>query len=263
MSWNSGRCRTPGRRGKDPAGGGLAAGAGDVGRGSGTGGEGAFRASDAQGRPGEVEERLLRTFQRRVRDWRLAERAGARRCFSPRTTRRARCWRWIGRTWAALGITIEGRALKHKLFHAVLPYSNWEWAVRAHSESTLSLRGGLEGGAGAAGPGAAGVALGSFLDGDPSVEAGRRGARVQRGVSGHLRAFRHRAAHDQRGQAAGKRFDCESSHGHLKRRIKQHLLHAREPDFASEEEYDAVFGRGVGGGQPAHGRSVWARSWRR
>ena len=43
-----------------------------------------------------------------------------------------------------LGIMIEGKALAHKLFHAVLPYSNWEWAVRAHSESTLSLRGGLK-----------------------------------------------------------------------------------------------------------------------
>jgi hypothetical protein len=34
--------------------------------------------------------------------------------------------------------------LKHKLFHAVLPYSHWEWAVRAQSESTLSLRAGLK-----------------------------------------------------------------------------------------------------------------------
>ena len=43
-----------------------------------------------------------------------------------------------------LGVMIEGRILAHKLFHGVLPYSNWEWAVRAHSESTLSLRGGLK-----------------------------------------------------------------------------------------------------------------------
>ncbi len=42
------------------------------------------------------------------------------------------------------GIMIEGKTLAHKLFHAVLPYLNWEWAVRAHSESTLSLRGGLK-----------------------------------------------------------------------------------------------------------------------
>ena len=45
---------------------------------------------------------------------------------------------------ASLGITIQGKALAHKLFHAVLPYSNWEWAVRASSESTLSLRAGLK-----------------------------------------------------------------------------------------------------------------------
>ena len=33
----------------------------------------------------------------------------------------------------AVGVTIGGRALKHKLFHAVLPYSNWEWAVRGRA----------------------------------------------------------------------------------------------------------------------------------
>ena len=43
-----------------------------------------------------------------------------------------------------VGVTIRGRALKHQLFHAVLPFSNWEWAVRAQSESTLSLRAGLK-----------------------------------------------------------------------------------------------------------------------
>jgi hypothetical protein len=32
--------------------------------------------------------------------------------------------------------------------------------------------------------------------------------------------------------------DCESSHGHLKRRIRQHLLLRGSRDFASEEEYD-------------------------
>lgn len=32
--------------------------------------------------------------------------------------------------------------------------------------------------------------------------------------------------------------DCESSHGHLKRRIVQHLLLRGSRDFASEEEYD-------------------------
>ena len=32
--------------------------------------------------------------------------------------------------------------------------------------------------------------------------------------------------------------NCESAHGHLKRRIKQHLLLRGSRDFASEEEYD-------------------------
>ena len=43
-----------------------------------------------------------------------------------------------------LGITIAGHAYRHLLCHAVLPYSNWEWATRCQSESLLSARLGLQ-----------------------------------------------------------------------------------------------------------------------
>lgn len=39
-----------------------------------------------------------------------------------------------------LEITIGGVAYPHLLAHAVLPYSNWEWAVPCQSESVLSLK---------------------------------------------------------------------------------------------------------------------------
>ena len=93
--------------------------------------------------PGKVEEKHLRTFQRRVRDWRLENGPGKEVFFTQdHTPGKVLAMDWTD--MGALGITIGGRALKHKLFHAVLPYSNWEWAVRAQSESTLSLRGGLK-----------------------------------------------------------------------------------------------------------------------
>ncbi len=39
-----------------------------------------------------------------------------------------------------LKIIIEGYPFKHLLSHAVLTYSNWEWAEVAYSENFLSLK---------------------------------------------------------------------------------------------------------------------------
>ena len=86
---------------------------------------------------------LLRTFQRRVRQWRL-KRGGEKEVFF---TQEARPGAVLALDWTdmrKLGVTVAGQKLEHLLFHAVLPYSNWEWAVRCRSESLLSLRSGLK-----------------------------------------------------------------------------------------------------------------------
>lgn len=79
---------------------------------------------------GEIPENHLRTFQRRVRKWRLAEGPEKEVFF----TQDHKPGRTLAVDWTdmnGLNITIQGRSLAHKLFHAVLPFSNWEWAVRA------------------------------------------------------------------------------------------------------------------------------------
>ena len=136
-----------------------------------------------------------------------------------------------------LGITIRGRALKHKLFHAVLPYSNWEWAVRSQSESTLSLRAGLKATLGRLGR----VPRELLSDHSSTVThqlrrgCGERGFNEEYlGICAHY-GITPRTINVGRPQENGS---CESSHGHLKRRIRQHLLLRGSADFASEEEYD-------------------------
>jgi hypothetical protein len=124
------------------------------------------------------------------------------------------------------------------LFHAVLPYSNWEWAVRAQSESTLSLRAGLK-----ATLGRLGRVPRELLSDHSSTATHqlRRGA-AERGFNEeYLSICAHvgitpRTINVGRPQENGS---CETSHGHLKRRIKQHLLLRGTADFGSEEEYDA------------------------
>ena len=43
-----------------------------------------------------------------------------------------------------LGITIAGEPFEHMLYHFVLPYSNWEYAEVAFSESFAALSQGVQ-----------------------------------------------------------------------------------------------------------------------
>lgn len=185
---------------------------------------------------GQINGKHLRTFQRRVRKWRLAEGPEKEIFF----TQDHKPGRTLAVDWTdmnGLGITIQGRALAHKLFHAVLPFSNWEWAVRARSESALSLRGGLKAVLGRLGK------VPTELLTDHSSTAThqlKRGASERGFNEEYLSVCAHygiapRTINVGCPQENGS---CESSHGHLKRRIRQHLLLRGGADFLSEEEYD-------------------------
>ncbi len=193
------------------------------------------------GGAGAVEEKHLRTFQRRVRDWRLENGPGKEVFFTQdQTPGKVLAMDWTD--MGSLGITIGGRALKHKLFHAVLPYSNWEWAVRAQSESTLSLRAGLKATLGRLGR----VPRELLSDHSSTATHQLRRGSGERGFNGeYLSICAHfgitpRTINVGRPQENGS---CETSHGHLKRRIKQHLLLRGSADFVGEQEYDAFLVR--------------------
>ena len=85
----------------------------------------------------------LRTFQRRVQagGWSTGR---TRKCFFEQEHLPGRVMQLDWTNANELGVTIQGRPLEHLLCHAVLPYSNWEWATRCQSESMLSLRHGLQ-----------------------------------------------------------------------------------------------------------------------
>ncbi len=184
----------------------------------------------------EVNANLLRTFQRRVRSWRLAEGPEKEIFF----TQDHKPGKTLAADWTdmgGVGVSIEGKILSHKLFHAVLPYSNWEWAIRAQSESSLSLRGGLKATLGRLGR----VPEELLTDHSSSATHQLKRGNAERGFNEeYLGICAHygiapRTINVGRPQENGS---CESSHGHLKRRITQHLLLRGSRDFASEEEYD-------------------------
>ena len=186
---------------------------------------------EARGKPG-----TLRTFQRRVRAWRLAEGPEKEVFF----TQDAKPGHTLAVDWTdmkSVGVTIGGKVLEHKLFHAVLPYSKWEWATRARSESALSLRAGLKAALGRIGrvPRELLIDQSSTATHQLCRDGARRGFNDEfLGICAHY-GLQPRTINVARPQENGS---CESSHGHLKRRIVQHLLLRGSRDFATAEEYD-------------------------
>ncbi len=188
-------------------------------------------------RPGAVDGRALRTFQRRVTQWRCRHGPPKEVCFAQvREPGRSLQFDWTHAN--ELEITIGGRRHPHLLAHAVLPFSNWEWAIPCQSESVLSLKLGVQ---------EAFWRLGGLteeLQTDQSSTAThqlKRGRR-ERGLNdeylamcGHLGVTPRTIAV----KCPNQNGDVESAQGHLKRRLKQHLLLRRSRDFGGVAEYAA------------------------
>lgn len=189
-------------------------------------------------RPGAVDGRALRTFQRRVTQWRHRHGPPKEVCFAQvREPGRSLQFDWTHAN--ELGISIAGQPYPHQLAHAVLPYSNWEWAVPCQSESVLSLKLGVQEAFWRLG----GVTL--ELQTDQSSTAThqlRRGSR-ERGLNEEYLAMCAHLQVEPRTIAVkcpNQNGDVESAQGHLKRRLRQHLLLRGSRDFAHAGEY-AVF----------------------
>ena len=186
--------------------------------------------------PGEaLQEGQLRTFQRRVRQWRLEHGAEPEVIFA----QEHRPGEVMQVDWThakELGVSIAGQPLDHRLCHAVLPYSNWQWVMRCQSESMLSLRQGLQ---------AALHRLGKVPE---ILQIDNSSAATHQISEGGKREFNAEflSLVEHYGlvprtigiQCPNQNGDVESHNGHLKRRLTQHLLLRGSRDFASEGDYD-------------------------
>lgn len=186
-------------------------------------------------RPEQMQETQLRTFQRRVRQWRLKHGPTPEVIF-PQVHRPGEVLQVDWTHAKELAISIAGHPLDHLLCQAVLPYSNWQWATRCQSESLLSLRAGLQ---------AALFRLGKvpqLLQMDNSSAAthqisvtGKREFNPEfLSLVGHY-GLTPRTIHVRCPNENG---DVEAHNGHLKRRLEQHLLLRGYRDFVSAAAYD-------------------------
>lgn len=185
--------------------------------------------------PDQMGEIQLRTFQRRVREWRMKYGPPPEVIF-PQTHSPGEVMQVDWTHAKELKISIAGHPLDHLLCQAVLPYSNWQWATRCQSESMLSLRAGLQ---------AALFRLGKVpkvLQIDNSSAATHRisgeGKRDFNPEFLSLAEHYGLAVRTIHVECPNENGDVEAHNGHLKRRLEQHLLLRGYRDFTSETAYD-------------------------
>lgn len=184
-----------------------------------------------------LQPQHLRTFQRRVRMWRATNGPEQEVFFGQQhTPGLAMQLDWTHAQ--EVGVTIGGVGLDHLLCHCVLPYSNWEWAIRCQSESFLSLVSGLQASLGRLGrkPRYLGTDHSSAATHEISPGTGQRAFNPD-----YLDVCEHYDLEPVTIHVAcpHEHGDVESQNGHLKRRLKQHLLLRGSREFESVEAYDA------------------------
>jgi hypothetical protein len=186
--------------------------------------------------PGLVDNQHLRTFQRRVRSWRVT--AGPEKeVFFQQNVQPGRRLSLDFTHMESLGITINGVPFPHQACNCVLAYSGWSWGTVCFSESLIALRTGLQAALFRLGR----VPLELWTDNSTSAThnpaAGEQEARPfnQR----YLDLVQHFGLepHTINIGKSHENGSVESNNGHLKRRLEQHLLLRGSRDFSSREEY--------------------------
>ena len=182
---------------------------------------------------GKYQDGQLRTFQRRIADWRALHQEQT--AILEQVHHPGEVLQTDGVWLTKLGITIAGEPFKHLLIHSVLPYSNWEWGVIAQSESLLSYRRGLQ---------ATLFQLGAVpkyhqTDNSSAVtfRVNRTGERACNPAYVQLLAhfgLKPRTIHLGRPEENG---DIEAANGSLKRALAQHLLLRGSRDFPTLAAY--------------------------
>jgi hypothetical protein len=187
--------------------------------------------------PGQYPDKLLRTLQRRIKQWRALEGSDKDVIFR-QTHEPARQGLSDFTLLKGVTITIAGSELKHLLYHFRLAFSHWSYMkVVLGGESYTALAEGLS------------EAL-TRLGGSP----------LEHRTDSLSAAFKNLSRDDKKDMT--QRYDAlcqhynmtatrnnlgvshengsvESSHGHLKRRIEQALLLRDSHDFASVKAYQA------------------------
>ena len=93
--------------------------------------------------PGKYQDGQLRTFQRRVKEWRIAN-GGSKEVFFTQIHHPGKLCESDFTNMNTLCITIGNQTFDHLVYHFILTYSNWETGNVCFSESFESLSEGFQ-----------------------------------------------------------------------------------------------------------------------
>lgn len=181
-----------------------------------------------------VPDSLRRTLERRVQRWKLHHDVGQEVIF-PQIHHPADVMAFDFVDLNCLQVTIAGKQFDHKLFHAVLTFSNWEHLHLCHSESYEALATGLQDALYLAGGVPQRVRSDSLSAAVNNLSSDKEFAKQYQGLLNHYGLKGHRI-NVRKPQENG---DVESSNGHIKTAIDQSLRLRGNRDFASDAEYRA------------------------
>lgn len=187
----------------------------------------------------DLQESHLRTFQRRVRQWRASS-GPEREVYFPQSVTPGRRFSVDFTCMKSLEVTISGTPFPHMLCHSVLSYSGWEWATVCFSESIQALRTGIQSFLFRLGhvPKEIWTDNSTSATHNPSAgeESGKRRFNERYlDLTDHFGMKPHTIAVGESHENGA----VESANGHIKRRLNQHLLLRGSRDFDTREAYEA------------------------
>ena len=189
--------------------------------------------------------RVLRTLQRRVREWKalhgpepdvmfmLGHEAGVMGLSDFTTLKR-------------VSVTINGKPFEHLIYHYRLAYSGWQYAqIIQGGESFIGLSEGLQNALGASGGAPKEHRTDSLSAAYRNLSNARKSdlTRLYDDLCEHYRMVPTR---NNKGKA-NENGAIESPHGHLKNRIRQAIYLRGSSDFATIAEYQAVIDKAIAG----------------
>ncbi len=182
--------------------------------------------------PGHFSDGQLRSFQRKVKNWRALE-GPIKEVFFPQQHHPGKLSASDFTHMKDLGVTIQGSLFPHLVYHFVLTYSNWEAGTICFSESFESLSEGLQN---------ALWQLGGVPD---RHRTDSLSAAVHKECNPEEFTYRYRGLLNHYGLSgertnAGKSHengDVEKSHHLFKKALDQSLMLRGSRDFASRESY--------------------------
>jgi len=183
---------------------------------------------------GRFPDSQRRTFERRVRAWRVA-RGPNREVMFPQVHMPGDLGASDFTHMNSLRITIGRQPFEHLLYHFTLTYSNWESVSVCFSESFEAFSRGLQDALWKLGRVPRKHRSDSLSAAVNNLSEDREFHARYRDLMEYYRVDPQRI----NARKAHENGDVESSHGHLKRDIEQALLLRGSRDFASREEYES------------------------